>query len=56
MIGNKWEDIPNYEDRATCAICNTTKSMDHILTDCNAIARHLVWNQVKEIWPDSYKS
>ncbi|KNZ79180.1 hypothetical protein J132_11175 [Termitomyces sp. J132] len=35
-IGNYWEKIPGYEHRGWCPKCNTTKSMEHILTECKA--------------------
>ncbi|KAH9976482.1 ribonuclease H-like domain-containing protein [Russula compacta] len=51
MIGDKWNHIPNFDMRAACAICGETESMQHILTGCNSIAHHLIWNQAKEMWP-----
>ncbi len=51
MIGKKWNDIWNFEHRATCKVCGETESMNHIIINCNAIERHLIWAKAKEMWP-----
>ena len=51
MVGSVWKKIPGYEDRGICQICNTTESMEHILTTCGAEPIRLVWNLAKETWP-----
>ncbi|KAH9987604.1 hypothetical protein BJV74DRAFT_841109 [Russula compacta] len=38
-------------DGATCPICRQTESLQHILLECNAPARSLIWHQAKELWP-----
>ncbi|KAH9967101.1 hypothetical protein BJV74DRAFT_785242 [Russula compacta] len=52
VIGHKWSRIPNFEMRAQCSICGEIESMQHRLLECNAIKRHLIWNEAKEFWPD----
>ena len=51
MVGKYWENIRGFEDRGTCATCNTQESMSHILTECNAPPTHLIWNHAKNVWP-----
>jgi vancomycin permeability regulator SanA len=51
MIGEKWSDIPNFEDRAVCKLCKEMELMSHILVDCLAIERHIIWSKVRELWP-----
>lgn len=51
MIGNKWNTYLNLVARANCTICGEIESMQHILLECNATARHLVWHQAKKLWP-----
>lgn len=55
MVGDVWNHIPNYEYRETCPKCNTTESMEHILTRCDEDANHIIWNLAKEIWPHRSK-
>ncbi|KAK0478850.1 hypothetical protein IW261DRAFT_1399932 [Armillaria novae-zelandiae] len=31
----KWEKIPGREHLADCPHCETTESMEHVLTECN---------------------
>ena len=42
-IGKFWDNIPNHEQRGTCTHCDTTESMEHILTECTAPGREQVW-------------
>jgi ribonuclease HI len=51
MVGDVWNHIPNYEYRETCPTCNTTESMEHILTRCNENANRIIWTLAKETWP-----
>ena len=51
MVGKYWENICGFEDRGTCATCNTQESMSHILTECNAPPTHLIWNHARNVWP-----
>ncbi|KAH9835736.1 uncharacterized protein C8Q71DRAFT_709054 [Rhodofomes roseus] len=48
--GEFWEAIPNYEDRGTCKHCDTTDSMEHILTDCVAPGQETVWRLASDLW------
>ena len=43
-IGKFWENIPNHERKGICTHCDTTESMEHILTECTAPGRELVWS------------
>ena len=51
MIGPFWTRINGYEDRGICATCNTTESMDHILTRCREQSTHLIWSLARNLWP-----
>ena len=51
MVGDVWNHIPNFEYRETCPTCNTTESMEHILTQCNANTNRIIWRLAEETWP-----
>ena len=51
MVGEVWTNIPGYEGRGTCGICNTTETMIHILTECTAEPVGIIWNLAKKTWP-----
>ena len=51
MIGKYWRNINGYEDRETCATCNETESMSHILTQCREQNTQVVWQLAKNLWP-----
>ncbi len=51
MVGEYWTNINNYEDRGTCITCNTPESMTHILTQCDAPPRRIIWSLAENIWP-----
>ncbi|KAH7915101.1 ribonuclease H-like protein [Hygrophoropsis aurantiaca] len=51
-IGEFWQGIPNFEQRARCPSCNDpTESMEHILTECHQGPQRMIWDLVKKIWP-----
>ncbi|TBU26610.1 hypothetical protein BD311DRAFT_667103 [Dichomitus squalens] len=53
MVGNRWrrKGMPEeYEDRAVCAVCQNTESMDHILFRCEAPGQAEVWGELKTLW------
>jgi ribonuclease HI len=49
-IGEYWENIPEYEGRGICPLCNEREDMDHILTSCNARARSKAWELANDLW------
>jgi ribonuclease HI len=51
MVGSIWANIPGYDERGSCGICNTTESMRHILTECEAEPVEAIWNLAKKTWP-----
>ena len=54
-IGEFWENIPLYEQRARCSICNeATESLDHILIDCHRGQANNIWTLAKSIWPTAF--
>jgi hypothetical protein len=52
MIGQFWSHIPGAEDRQFCTTCGRTESMEHILTQCNAPPRRLIWSLAEQAWPN----
>ncbi|KAG1879325.1 ribonuclease H-like protein [Suillus tomentosus] len=54
-LGDFWKNIPNYEQRAKCALCNNEiESMAHILTTCQSNERQKIWKMTKNIWLEKY--
>ncbi|KAI1783676.1 hypothetical protein LXA43DRAFT_903065 [Ganoderma leucocontextum] len=53
MVGTQWLR-PSMSDelkaRATCKICDTTDSMEHILFECRAPERSLIWKLFQRTW------
>jgi len=48
-IGERWRHTP-FPEREFCQCCNSTESLEHILTSkCNPAA-DLIWSLVKDIW------
>ena len=54
-IGEFWENIPLYEQRARCSICNeATESLEHILLDCHRGQANCIWTLTNSIWPTAF--
>jgi len=51
MIGKYWRNISRHEHREECTTCNTTESMEHILTTCRERTTQLVWTMARNLWP-----
>jgi len=51
MVGKYWQNINGYEGRETCATCNKTELMSHILTQCKEKHTQLIWDLAKNLWP-----
>ena len=51
MIGKYWRPIPGSEEREICTTCNTTESMNHILTQCREENTQLIWRLAQNLWP-----
>lgn len=59
-VGRFWRNIPNYEQRGICPVCEDEyESLEHILIECQAPERELVWDLAKELfskkglrWPE----
>ncbi len=52
-IGRYWEHIPGYEIRATCATCNCTETLEHILLECDAPGQREVWECTDSLLKDA---
>ncbi|KAJ7351636.1 hypothetical protein DFH08DRAFT_694381 [Mycena albidolilacea] len=48
--GEYWRNIPNFEHRAICQHCQVDDNLDHILTECEAPGREILWNLAKRLW------
>lgn len=49
--GTYWDNIPNYEMRGRCPECdNETESLEHILLECTAPGRAIVWDLARQLW------
>ncbi|KAI9059681.1 RnaseH-domain-containing protein [Trametes sanguinea] len=47
-VGEFWDNIPGYEQRATCTTCGVPESLEHIVVDCEARATVHTWELVHE--------
>ena len=55
-IGDFWANIPNNEHWQLCQTCNTTETMEHILTRCISRPPQIIWSLAKNLWPhDEHK-
>lgn len=56
MVGRHWQraNMSNeLQERATCSICGELESMAHILGECRAEGRELIWRLLRELWEGS---
>jgi ribonuclease HI/exonuclease III len=49
-VGEYWNNIPGYEGRGVCPLCDTQEDMEHILTECGAKARSAAWGLANKLW------
>lgn len=51
-VGRYWSHIPGYEERAVCKVCpgDPVEDLKHILLECRAPERRVVWNLCRELW------
>ncbi|EJD39619.1 hypothetical protein AURDEDRAFT_20640, partial [Auricularia subglabra TFB-10046 SS5] len=55
-IGNYWRNIPHREMLSECplhweqVLCESLKSMDHILFECTAPGQEVIWREVRDLW------
>ncbi|KAJ7158223.1 ribonuclease H-like protein [Mycena crocata] len=49
-LGNYWQNIPTYEQLATCQACRVDESMEHILLECTASGQETIWKLAKQLW------
>ncbi|KAH9853406.1 hypothetical protein C2E23DRAFT_710598, partial [Lenzites betulinus] len=53
MIGSKWlrgNMPPELQLRATCAACQQTESMEHVLFTCTERGRATIWRLLRGLW------
>ncbi|KAF9058189.1 hypothetical protein BJ165DRAFT_1412160 [Panaeolus papilionaceus] len=48
-IGEYWSNKTNYEHRGRCRLCDTTETMDHILTECRGSGQEIAWKLAKAV-------
>lgn len=49
-VGRHWLKISGFEQRGTCQHCETTESMEHILTKCESPGQEMVWDLASQLW------
>lgn len=49
-IGHRWEQVPNSEHRALCSTCQSTETMQHILTECPNSGQEIVLRTARKLW------
>ena len=50
QIGNYWDNIDNFSHRAKCEKCQVTKTLEHIILQCDIPGQQIVWKNVKDLW------
>ncbi|OJT09006.1 Ribonuclease H1 [Trametes pubescens] len=45
-VGEFWRNIPGYEQRAICGVCDAEESLEHILVECACPTVALIWELV----------
>ncbi|KAI0784354.1 ribonuclease H-like domain-containing protein [Abortiporus biennis] len=48
--GKWWDNITNMEHRGLCPKCKVEESMNHILTDCDALGQKIIWKLAEKLW------
>ncbi|PBK66693.1 hypothetical protein ARMSODRAFT_989329 [Armillaria solidipes] len=48
--GRYWENIPSYEHRGRCAVCNAEDSLEYVLLECDIPGQRLIWELAQELW------
>ncbi|KAI0645435.1 RnaseH-domain-containing protein [Trametes meyenii] len=48
-VGAFWKHIPGYEQRAVCEKCGVEESMEHILTECEAVGQKQLWRRARAV-------
>ncbi|KAJ7791594.1 hypothetical protein B0H14DRAFT_2395487 [Mycena olivaceomarginata] len=48
--GEYRRNIPNFEHWALCQHCQVDDNLDHVLTQCEAPGREILWNLAKKLW------
>ena len=49
-IGEYWTNIPGYEGRGICPLCDKQEDMEHILSTCKSTAKSTAWKLANELW------
>ena len=50
MVGEVWFHIQHFEQHGVCKKCNTTESMEHILTKSSQGTATRIWKMTKDAW------
>ena len=53
-LGNFWNHIPGCEDRATCPLCDSPDTFEHIMIECTSTEKRVVWEQANRLWAQRY--
>ncbi|EJD45437.1 hypothetical protein AURDEDRAFT_22599, partial [Auricularia subglabra TFB-10046 SS5] len=49
-VGAFWLNVRDKEMLSECPPCEVTESMDHILLECDAPGREIVWREAQSLW------
>lgn len=48
-IGKYWDNIPGYEQRASCTHCDVPETLEHIWTECDAPGPAEIWDGAHDL-------
>jgi len=49
-VGGHWAKIDGFEHQGICPVCETSETMKHILTECDAPGQELIWDLASRLW------
>ncbi|EPS99239.1 hypothetical protein FOMPIDRAFT_54138 [Fomitopsis schrenkii] len=49
-IGPFWTKVAGLEHRAECPKCETSETLEHIVSECNAQGQSVVWEDAQRLW------
>ncbi|KAJ7727176.1 hypothetical protein B0H14DRAFT_2410275, partial [Mycena olivaceomarginata] len=49
-LGEYWRSIPSYEHYAPCHHCQVDNSLEHILIECSAPGKEILWGLAQKLW------
>ncbi|KAF8180507.1 ribonuclease H-like domain-containing protein [Mycena galopus ATCC 62051] len=49
-VGHFWDHIPEHRWKGYCTNCETSETMEYILTECNEPGQKEIWDLASEMW------